>query len=100
MYITYEVGDKLTIKGTIKYWADFSSWEYEFPEDLVFTVDSVTKDSYTLVAYGFGDRKSPYDPESYGNGAIFVDKKYEPNLIPFEKYIKPPIDIHNQVLIP
>lgn len=70
------VGDKVTIKGSIRYGQDHKFFEFEFPQDLVFTVKMVTDDLLSLFAPGYGELGG-----NYGDGAIFVYKQYWPNLI-------------------
>jgi hypothetical protein len=58
------VGNKIIIKGRIKYFQDFCTWEHEFG-GLVFKVDEIVNNSLVLKAPGYGDKP-------YGNGVIVV----------------------------
>ena len=74
-----ENGMMVKIKGEIKYMQDHGFHKGSFPKDVVFTIVDKTADkTYKLTADGYG----MFFPENhYGNGAIYVSKKWAKNFI-------------------
>ena len=73
--MSLSVGDNVTINGLIHYAQDHKFFEFVFPTDLIFTVKLAVTDYVSLSAPGYGEIGG-----KYGDGAIFVYKKYWSNL--------------------
>ncbi len=67
-------GMKVKVKGIVHYGQDMNFFEGDFPPNVIFTIKGIFNDVIKLTASGYGNK------DDYGNGAIYLYKKYEDKL--------------------
>lgn len=70
----YKEGDTMCLSGEITYWQDFSWWRNKFPFWKKWIVEGFCNGSAVLASKGYGLKPK------YGNGSIYVDPKYLPQI--------------------
>jgi hypothetical protein len=74
----FKIGDKIKIKGKISYGQDMAFWSGSFGK-IIFEIKDFINNSYKLISNGYGELDKTKG--TYGNGAIYVSKKYEDKFI-------------------